>query len=216
MRKVCAGAAAVLAAAGQAAGQILVNGDFEAGQLEPWVFHADPNAEPAMTAAVASFRDSMMFRVNPGHDGSGGWAGGTLEQAVWLEEQETYIVSGSFYMQNLRTGINQTGGTITVMLDDLELYTATVGQVDGLAVVPRSFQASVTAEETRAYVLRVRFTRPWRNSNPVSIYHWADDLSIALPPPPPCYPNCDGSTTQPVLNVEDFLCFISAFAEGCR
>jgi serine protease AprX len=27
-----------------------------------------------------------------------------------------------------------------------------------------------------------------------------------------CYPNCDGSTTQPILNVDDFACFINAFA----
>jgi hypothetical protein len=30
----------------------------------------------------------------------------------------------------------------------------------------------------------------------------------------PCYANCDGSTTPPVLNVEDFVCFINEFAQG--
>jgi hypothetical protein len=30
----------------------------------------------------------------------------------------------------------------------------------------------------------------------------------------PCYANCDNSTTPPVLNVEDFTCFINAFAHG--
>jgi hypothetical protein len=29
-----------------------------------------------------------------------------------------------------------------------------------------------------------------------------------------CYPNCDGSTTAPVLNVLDFACFLNAFAAG--
>jgi hypothetical protein len=29
-----------------------------------------------------------------------------------------------------------------------------------------------------------------------------------------CYANCDGSNTQPVLNVNDFICFQSAFVEG--
>jgi hypothetical protein len=29
---------------------------------------------------------------------------------------------------------------------------------------------------------------------------------------PPCYANCDGSTTPPILNVEDFTCFINEFA----
>jgi hypothetical protein len=28
----------------------------------------------------------------------------------------------------------------------------------------------------------------------------------------PCYANCDGSTTAPILNVEDFTCFINEFA----
>jgi YVTN family beta-propeller protein len=35
-------------------------------------------------------------------------------------------------------------------------------------------------------------------------------LSITVPPE--CYANCDHSTTPPVLNVEDFTCFISEFA----
>jgi len=29
-----------------------------------------------------------------------------------------------------------------------------------------------------------------------------------------CYPNCDSSTTPPVLNVLDFVCFINEFAAG--
>jgi hypothetical protein len=32
--------------------------------------------------------------------------------------------------------------------------------------------------------------------------------------PPPCYANCDGSTTPPVLNVLDFSCFLNKFAAG--
>jgi len=30
--------------------------------------------------------------------------------------------------------------------------------------------------------------------------------------PPVCYPNCDGSTVVPILNVNDFTCFINAYA----
>ncbi|MEX2217262.1 MAG: GC-type dockerin domain-anchored protein, partial [Phycisphaerales bacterium] len=29
-----------------------------------------------------------------------------------------------------------------------------------------------------------------------------------------CYPNCDGSTTAPILNVQDFGCFLSRYAAG--
>jgi hypothetical protein len=39
-------------------------------------------------------------------------------------------------------------------------------------------------------------------------------ISAGEPPVGPCYANCDGSTTQPVLNVEDFTCFINEFAQA--
>ncbi len=31
----------------------------------------------------------------------------------------------------------------------------------------------------------------------------------------PCYPNCDGSTNPPILNPNDFQCFLHSFAAGC-
>ena len=34
-------------------------------------------------------------------------------------------------------------------------------------------------------------------------------------PSTPCYANCDGSTSPPILNVNDFICFQSRFAQGC-
>jgi hypothetical protein len=30
----------------------------------------------------------------------------------------------------------------------------------------------------------------------------------------PCYPNCDQSTTAPILNIQDFSCFLNAFASS--
>jgi len=29
-----------------------------------------------------------------------------------------------------------------------------------------------------------------------------------------CYPNCDQSTTPPILNIQDFSCFLNSFASG--
>jgi hypothetical protein len=39
-------------------------------------------------------------------------------------------------------------------------------------------------------------------------------LAAAGGGPPPCYANCDGSTTPPILNVLDFSCFLNKFAAG--
>jgi hypothetical protein len=36
------------------------------------------------------------------------------------------------------------------------------------------------------------------------------------PAAPVCYANCDGSTTAPILNVEDFTCFINEFAAASQ
>jgi hypothetical protein len=39
-------------------------------------------------------------------------------------------------------------------------------------------------------------------------------VTFVPPQPPVCYANCDGSTTPPILNVEDFTCFINEFAQA--
>jgi hypothetical protein len=41
-----------------------------------------------------------------------------------------------------------------------------------------------------------------------------DDAEKFVAFQPPCAANCDGSTTPPVLNVNDFICFQSRFAAG--
>jgi hypothetical protein len=40
----------------------------------------------------------------------------------------------------------------------------------------------------------------------------ANALLYTINTPPGCYPNCDGSSVPPILNVEDFTCFINEFA----
>ena len=41
-----------------------------------------------------------------------------------------------------------------------------------------------------------------------------EGFMIRLGGDPPCYPNCDGSTTAPVLDVLDFNCFMNRFFAG--
>ena len=37
---------------------------------------------------------------------------------------------------------------------------------------------------------------------------------VVAPNPASCYPNCDNSTATPILNVNDFTCFLNKFAAG--
>ena len=43
----------------------------------------------------------------------------------------------------------------------------------------------------------------------------SEGCAVLLNPPGLCYANCDGSTTAPVLNVNDFTCFMNRYAAGC-
>jgi hypothetical protein len=38
-------------------------------------------------------------------------------------------------------------------------------------------------------------------------------MGVPCAPGETCYANCDGSTVAPVLNVNDFICFQTKFAE---
>lgn len=41
-----------------------------------------------------------------------------------------------------------------------------------------------------------------------------DNVLVTVGAGQSCYANCDGSTTAPTLNVQDFACFLNAFASG--
>jgi hypothetical protein len=45
-----------------------------------------------------------------------------------------------------------------------------------------------------------------------TIESYIDNVEIAVGGPGTCYPNCDNSTTAPILNVGDFTCFLQRFA----
>ncbi len=47
---------------------------------------------------------------------------------------------------------------------------------------------------------------------PVNTAFRGVDVAPAAAVPPPCYANCDQSTTPPILNVLDFSCFLNRFA----
>jgi hypothetical protein len=67
-------------------------------------------------------------------------------------------------------------------------------EMEGASFQPPTSEILPTAQEALAGLL------------PLAEYY--------IPPAPSCYANCDGSTTVPFLNVNDFLCFQNQFAAG--
>jgi hypothetical protein len=49
---------------------------------------------------------------------------------------------------------------------------------------------------------------------PSTAFAYTDDVEIEALIHGPCYANCDGSSTAPILNIDDFTCFINTFAHG--
>jgi hypothetical protein len=55
-------------------------------------------------------------------------------------------------------------------------------------------------------------TSTWWVSSTDGARLMANALLYTIQTGPSCYPNCDGSTQEPILNVADFSCFLSKFA----
>jgi hypothetical protein len=71
---------------------------------------------------------------------------------------------------------------------------------------PGSGQAQIATVDGRGTLIyKVRFV-----TTPPAVLQALYTSTIVAP----CYANCDGSTTEPVLNVEDFVCFVAEFATG--
>ncbi len=57
----------------------------------------------------------------------------------------------------------------------------------------------------------------WRNDNALMAVTFGRGVYLgAITLPPPCYANCDGSTTPPVLHVHDLPFFLNRFPAGSR
>jgi hypothetical protein len=108
------------------------------------------------------------------------------------------------------------------------------------AVVALTPSQIVTLEPSSSYTLVLgipdegSFTWPYADTNnwlgegSIGNYHYSEDLGQTWAnfgsdfpyflrvsvTPESCYANCDGSTIAPVLNVNDFTCFLNLYAAG--
>jgi hypothetical protein len=111
-------------------------------------------------------------------------------------------------------GDNSDGGAFTLIIDGDPIgATVFAGQtsstISNYGLIERQFTPSVTGP----HAVGVRITRRFRVTSAFgnSLSQWVDNFAIAGGTGT-CYANCDNSTTEPILNVEDFTCFISEFA----
>jgi len=83
--------------------------------------------------------------------------------------------------------------------------------VCGQVVLPWSQQGSIGPLPAGTYSVYATY---YAGTEPMSQRVLMGTIDVVGACPGSCYPNCDGSTTAPILNVLDFTCFLNHFAAG--
>jgi hypothetical protein len=147
-------------------------------------------------------------------------SGGASKLVKWADPTQPMTVVGS-----LGAGIADCNGL--AVTDDGMLWTVNAGTKALLRVSPASGAATVIgttggefgASYGMAAVLTPQTTACYANcdhSTTPPVLNVNDFICFqAAFAAGDPYANCDGSTTPPVLNVNDFICFQAAFAAGC-
>lgn len=138
--------------------------------------------------------------------------------ATLTQQSLTVLQSGVFGQYNL---LDAAFAPTTLALPPGRYWLAVAVNVSGAAAPNDGYGFFATAGHGTILGLQAMYrtgTGPWTAvsvafGNP-SDFSFRIDGQQAQPPPPNCYPNCDNSTTLPVLNVSDFLCFQQHFANG--
>jgi hypothetical protein len=126
--------------------------------------------------------------------------------------------SAGWVLHDTVTGYTSNGTGATAALNLATPIQVPAGQTRGVYLIAQSGGVRYTnsgAYQTWAdanlslFSARSR-SAPWGGT--ANTRTFAGTVHYTLPAP--CYANCDGSTVAPVLNVQDFSCFLNAFASG--
>lgn len=204
-----AAAAASIAAAAKA--QFLADGSFEiSGPLFP---------NPAPWAQSSTNFGTPLCNGSCTPDGSTfartgvwwAWFGGNL----WLPEhgvlsQVVDLPPGGLKLNfYLKAESERADGAdfLAVKIDGAQIYRITDLDVPGLGVGYHRITVDLTA--FAAARRTVTFDSITQGNNILTSFY-VDDVSIDMD----CYANCDGSSQTPILNVNDYQCFLNAYAAG--
>jgi autotransporter-associated beta strand protein len=113
-------------------------------------------------------------------------------------------------------GMVNVTGTVTLQATSVLNVTVTGAPSGPVMIVRNDGIDSVSGTFTTVNGLPVGATIDYAFSGVDSLGRVGDgnDIALLFPVVQACYPNCDGSTQAPVLNVADFTCFLQKFAAG--
>ncbi len=170
--------------------QIIVNGDFETGDFTGWTQFGDTQYDGVDGFAPHNGVFAAYFgAVDP--------AGGGIRQNLTAAAGSRLIVQ--FW---LATDFGDIPNYCQVTLDGQPVASVT----DFTDTSYQSFTATITVTNANPELV---FT--FQNELD---YFELDDITVTLDGggPGTCYVNCDGSTAPPILNANDFQCFLNWYA----
>ncbi len=168
---------------------VLNNGGFESGSFSGWTTFGDTSFSGITTGAVVHSGLQTAFFGPVGDTGG-------ISQVVPAAAGSPVVVS--FWYQS--SGSPQ---SFSVDLGPINLFSVTNDTTHGTW---SEFSIPVVCPVANP-VLKFTF-----RDDPAFIF--LDDVRVCVGQPG-CYANCDFSTTPPILNVQDFNCFLNKFAAGC-
>ena len=130
----------------------------------------------------------------------GEWGSPLPPQFVDPRVSLNYFVSGPGADRSLVAELSGPVGTAT---GATAAFIVCGGLPAWIPVTPRQWSVA-GSWPTTVTAMRIRIDHT--SANPVGEVFQVDDISLRR-----CVPNCDGSTVAPVLNINDFICFINAY-----
>ncbi len=168
------------------------------------------------TESAATNNDQFIFLANtPGPLQTAQWgkAGQVSRWDYFLADEFDNAFNGWFNAAGAQTTANVQSAAAAVLEGTINLRAANAG------TLPASvYLAAAPYANPNGGVLQAALQVPAGNGNGnlEAAEYTRVDLCQFYPGGciQPCYPNCDGSTTPPVLTANDFQCFLSAFASA--
>jgi hypothetical protein len=194
MKQIVMAAAVLLAfvvgTTGQARAGLLINGDFETGNLSGWsVFTTSngnngaglPNVVPFDTTGSGA-SNAAQFVVGEAtftgvYEGGGisqtfSFGGGTLDLSADV----------AAYCNYQGNSFNASGGRFELLLNNIVVSTFEVDQIALGQTIRGQLSATETGLAAGSYTLAVRITRPYLNGIGVTPYEYVDNVNAADPP----------------------------------
>ena len=122
-----------------------------------------------------------------------------------------YQLDVDWAAENTSSAGNSAAGLFAVILDGTVIASRAAGPIAAHASLYGRLSARFGASGAGPHELGFRITRPWHIAD-ATLTDFIDNVTLIQAPD--CYTNCDNSSVSPVLNVNDFHCFLNKYAAG--